>query len=396
MGPIAKPFIGTIPVREIDTHKMLSLLRRGSDFTIVAAHRALWVDNPENSASAIAAAYDSGIEAVEIDIRVASDQLNPLKEPIPPDTEIVLSHDECLDRTTSGTGTLSRLNPHSPCSPDVGVNVETFRKLFLRQRDGTISSEHPVTFTDALAVLQNYLSVDEFGRLRGPIMLVDIKDRDYVPRGPNSPFYAWSEYKLCLKQMRMVLKNPAFYAAVVFKMKFNSGFPSVQVLSDELASHPSYGHIMFTIVPEDAVHPDWGPASANFQQVQALSNAVSGSVPQFEFVPYNTVDRTDTYLRLSPGNETLLGTFSTYYQPNTFPEGVSTRFGMCCAQAAVIRSETPGGSYDEVDVRGIPEFTVYYESVTSARIVSLITTDNVEETLSLLIAKGARNVSRIR
>ena len=63
---------------------------------VSVAHRAIWEDGaPENSLVAIAAAINKGIDSVEIDVKITSDNV------------IVLSHDGSIDRTTSGRGSIS-------------------------------------------------------------------------------------------------------------------------------------------------------------------------------------------------------------------------------------------------------------------------------------------------
>jgi glycerophosphoryl diester phosphodiesterase len=62
---------------------------------LTAAHRGQWRDAPENSLPAITAAFDDGAEIVELDVRLTSDGVP------------VLMHDETVDRTTNGTGTVS-------------------------------------------------------------------------------------------------------------------------------------------------------------------------------------------------------------------------------------------------------------------------------------------------
>jgi glycerophosphoryl diester phosphodiesterase len=59
---------------------------------LVAAHRGLHTEAPENSVRSIKKAIESGIDIVEIDVRIS-------KDGIP-----ILMHDETVDRTTNGSG----------------------------------------------------------------------------------------------------------------------------------------------------------------------------------------------------------------------------------------------------------------------------------------------------
>ncbi|GAA2598027.1 hypothetical protein GCM10010435_91750 [Winogradskya consettensis] len=57
-----------------------------------AAHRGYWRGAPENSLPAITQAIQHGAHIVEIDVQRTSDG------------ELVLMHDDSVDRTTDGTG----------------------------------------------------------------------------------------------------------------------------------------------------------------------------------------------------------------------------------------------------------------------------------------------------
>ena len=59
---------------------------------LVVAHRGNWSIAPENSLAAIDSAIQMKVDIVEIDIRKTKDG------------ELVLMHDDTVDRTTNGTG----------------------------------------------------------------------------------------------------------------------------------------------------------------------------------------------------------------------------------------------------------------------------------------------------
>ncbi|MEL7121139.1 MAG: glycerophosphodiester phosphodiesterase family protein [Bacteroidota bacterium] len=63
-----------------------------SDYVMVVAHRADWRHAPENSLQAIQGSIDMGVDMIEIDVRRTKDG------------ELVLMHDETIDRTTNGKG----------------------------------------------------------------------------------------------------------------------------------------------------------------------------------------------------------------------------------------------------------------------------------------------------
>ena len=64
---------------------------------IVVAHRGDWRNAPENSLQAIQNCIDMGVDMVEIDVRQTKDG------------QLVLMHDNTIDRTTTGTGKVSEV-----------------------------------------------------------------------------------------------------------------------------------------------------------------------------------------------------------------------------------------------------------------------------------------------
>ncbi|MDA0184101.1 glycerophosphodiester phosphodiesterase family protein [Solirubrobacter phytolaccae] len=72
--------------------------QHGPDAPImVAAHRADWRSAPENSLPAVEAAIKAGVEVIEIDVKRTKDG------------QLVIMHDDSVNRTTSGTGNVSDL-----------------------------------------------------------------------------------------------------------------------------------------------------------------------------------------------------------------------------------------------------------------------------------------------
>ena len=63
----------------------------------VAAHRGFSAEYPENTMPSFAAALDCGVDQLETDVRMTSDG------------ELVLIHDETVNRTTNGTGLVSQM-----------------------------------------------------------------------------------------------------------------------------------------------------------------------------------------------------------------------------------------------------------------------------------------------
>ena len=66
-----------------------------SNYVYVAAHRGDWIYVPENSIPALTNAIQMGVEIMETDVRLTKDD------------QLVIMHDETLDRTTNGSGKVS-------------------------------------------------------------------------------------------------------------------------------------------------------------------------------------------------------------------------------------------------------------------------------------------------
>ena len=63
----------------------------------VAAHRGFSAEYPENTIPSFSAAIDCGVDQLETDVRMTSDG------------ELVLIHDDTVNRTTNGTGLVSQM-----------------------------------------------------------------------------------------------------------------------------------------------------------------------------------------------------------------------------------------------------------------------------------------------
>lgn len=75
----------------------MSLLRTDTGKIHICAHRGLSTHAPENTLAAFRAAYESGATVCETDLALTKDQ------------EIVLLHDDTVDRTTDGKGLVREL-----------------------------------------------------------------------------------------------------------------------------------------------------------------------------------------------------------------------------------------------------------------------------------------------
>lgn len=101
------------------------------NYTLVAAHRGYWADFPENSTKAYDMAIAIGADMVEIDVRLTHDDV------------MVVFHDACLDRMTTGNGRLRE------------ENWDYVNSLFLKYEDGTTSTYKILSLSEALDYLKD-------------------------------------------------------------------------------------------------------------------------------------------------------------------------------------------------------------------------------------------------
>ncbi|CAG9000086.1 MAG: hypothetical protein CENE_02075 [Candidatus Celerinatantimonas neptuna] len=107
---------------------------------LLAAHRGIWKNAPENSISAIEAAIEQGVEIVEIDAQLCQSG------------ELVVIHDEMLDRTTSETG------------PVASFTADQLRKVCLREGAGgekaLVTDEHIPMLKEVLECVKGRIIVN--------------------------------------------------------------------------------------------------------------------------------------------------------------------------------------------------------------------------------------------
>ena len=121
----------------IALEKILANLENSNDNKImVIAHRGDWRNAPENSIQAIQNCIDLGVDMVEIDVRKTKDN------------QLVLMHDETLDRTTTGKGYVS------------DWTLDSLQKLFLKNEKGIATSQKIPTLKEALLTSKNKILVN--------------------------------------------------------------------------------------------------------------------------------------------------------------------------------------------------------------------------------------------
>ncbi len=83
--------------QENPSFKLLREKGNKAEYVWVAAHRGDWIYAPENSIPALEHAIFFGADMIETDVRLTKDG------------KIIMMHDYAVDRTTTGTGTISEL-----------------------------------------------------------------------------------------------------------------------------------------------------------------------------------------------------------------------------------------------------------------------------------------------
>lgn len=120
-------------------------------YTLVAAHRGYWANYPENSSEAFNSAISLGVDIVEMDVRLTNDDV------------MVVFHDACLDRVTTGNGRLR------------DANWADVQKLNLRLSYGVPTSYKMLSLDEALTLLKDkaVVSIDikETGSLFNTVLL---------------------------------------------------------------------------------------------------------------------------------------------------------------------------------------------------------------------------------
>lgn len=101
------------------------------NYVLIAAHRGYWADYPENSQKAYEMAIALGVDIVEMDVRLTRDN------------QMVIFHDACLDRVTTGYGKLG------------DTTLEEVLKLFLINPDGTPTTSKMLTLDQGLNYLKD-------------------------------------------------------------------------------------------------------------------------------------------------------------------------------------------------------------------------------------------------
>ena len=104
------------------------------DKVLVVAHRGNWSIAPENSLAAIDSAIRMKVDIVEIDIRKTKDG------------QLVLMHDDTVDRTTNGTGKVK------------DKTLAEIKQLRLKDKDGRLTEHTVPTLEEALLAAKGQIT----------------------------------------------------------------------------------------------------------------------------------------------------------------------------------------------------------------------------------------------
>lgn len=105
------------------------------NYVLVAAHRGYWADYPENSQGAYQMAIELGVDILEMDVRLTQDG------------KMVIFHDACLDRVTTGYGKLS------------DTKWADIQNLYLTMPDGTRTTSKMLSLEQGLDFLKGKVVV---------------------------------------------------------------------------------------------------------------------------------------------------------------------------------------------------------------------------------------------
>ncbi|MBE9939062.1 glycerophosphodiester phosphodiesterase [Cellulosimicrobium cellulans] len=132
----------------------------------VIAHRGNSSVAPQNTLAAFEAAWRAGAHSIEIDVQLTADG------------EPVVIHDDTVDATTSGSGTVARLDRAAIRALDAG---SWFSPAFGGQRVPTFAEVVDLLVrrpgTDLLLELKGSWTVEQVRRVTGPIRFAGIADR---------------------------------------------------------------------------------------------------------------------------------------------------------------------------------------------------------------------------
>lgn len=112
------------------------LLTCDESSVIVVAHRADWRNFPENSLEAVQSAIDMGVDMLELDVQRTKDGV------------LILMHDQKLDRTTTGSGSIA------------DFTWEDIAQLNLKDHQGNITAYKVPKLEDVLLMCKDRIMIN--------------------------------------------------------------------------------------------------------------------------------------------------------------------------------------------------------------------------------------------
>lgn len=132
----------------------------------VVAHRGNSSVAPQNTLAAFEAAWRAGADAIELDVQLTADG------------DVVVIHDDTVDATTSGSGTVARLRRSAIRALDAG---SWFSPAYAGQRVPTFAEVVELVLRrpgiDLLLELKGSWTVEQVRRVTGPMRFAGITDR---------------------------------------------------------------------------------------------------------------------------------------------------------------------------------------------------------------------------
>ncbi len=171
--------------------------------TWVVAHRGDWRHAPENSLQAITNCIRMGVDIVEVDVRKTKDD------------QLVLMHDEKLDRTTTGKGNVA------------DFTLQELKRLFLKNGAGHKTRHTIPTLEEALTLCKD------------KIMLNIDKGYDYLPDIKSLLMKTGMSDQVIIKSDKTYSEvssaNPDIFRNIMFMPVVNIDSPSAcDIISDYL------------------------------------------------------------------------------------------------------------------------------------------------------------------
>lgn len=170
---------------QVDNSRLDFLLRTlndggKSDYVMIFAHRGDWRNAPENSLQAYQKCIDAEFDGIEIDVQETKDG------------EIVIMHDQTIDRTTTGTGKVS------------DYTLAELKQLFLKSPIGVITRQRIPTLEEVLDLAKGkiLIQVDKWQPVGEKV--VEVAKRrgclnQIILRGTKSSEEVYKKYGVLLK-----------------------------------------------------------------------------------------------------------------------------------------------------------------------------------------------------